>query len=295
VWCDVDLYVCDLQDQGDVSSSPMVSRSTPIPLKEVGALSVFIVADAVKLAGAGRGCGVFPKVRFENLPLLFKQVPAGSVKDVNMVEMQFDRGRLEQLRQVGSMHFKSLEWLMLDAVDFRGIPVDDFKLIFSGASGGGEEKQALFNTVKVIYFNKVQVPASISPDQVLQLKTIRDASTLIFHSAFGRTSNPLRFATSGILACLRERRNGVCLKLQLPDCALEESISQFIGHIKKVGGVGGLSGHSFDLYCTWHLGIHSIKGPVNVPSRGGLHTEGQRRWDPSLEADELDDGDAGGH
>jgi len=210
----------------------MVGRSTPIPLKEVGALSLFIVADAVKLAGAGRGCGVLPKVRFENLPLLFKQVPVGSIKDVNMVEVQIDRGRLELLRQVGSTHFKSLEWLMLDAVDFRGISVDDFNLIFSGA-GSGNERQALFNSVKVVYFNKVQVPASISPDQVL--RTLRDASTLIFHSALGRTSNPIRFATSGILSTLRERRNGECLKIQLPDHALEGSISQLIGQIKKVG------------------------------------------------------------
>lgn len=215
------------QDQsGSVSS---VSRSAPIPPVP---LSVFVVADAVKVAGAGRE--VFPKVRFENLPALFNQVPVGSVKDVNIVEVQLDTGRLELLHQVGS-HFKSLEWLMLDAVDFRGISLDDFKLLFSSASGGGGGKQALFNSIRAIYFNKVQLPASMSPDQILQLKAIRDASTLVFHSALGRTSNPLRFATSGILNCLRERRNGECLKLQLPDYALEESILQFVTKIRKVG------------------------------------------------------------
>jgi len=235
-----------LMDKSDTSAQ-MVSRSAPTP---PGSLSVFIVADAVKVAGAG--CEASPKVRFENIPVLFKRVPVGSVKDVNMVEVQFDKGRLELLRQVGSTHFKSLEWLMLDAVDLRGISLDDFKLIFSGASGGGEEKQALFNTVKAIYFNKVQVPASISPDLVLQLKAIRDASTLIFHTALGRTSNPLRFATSGILACLRDRRNGECLKLQLPDYALEESISQFVGRIRKEFTVSkSRSQFRVVVVCTW--------------------------------------------
>jgi hypothetical protein len=168
-------------------------------------------------------------VRLPDLPGLLSNCANGSLREVVIMDVQVDSKLLSIFHLVNLHCSDSLQWLMLDAVDFRRLSADDFKPLFNG---GPQQRGAIFSA-KTVYLYDVQMPGSFRADQLLQLNMIRDAGNLVIESKSKHTASFLLWPAA-IATCLADKRPE-SFKLRLSRNLVAGPVAGLIDCIKKVG------------------------------------------------------------
>jgi hypothetical protein len=168
-------------------------------------------------------------VRLPHLPGFLNNCVNGSLREVVIMGVQVDSKLVAIFHLVNPHCSDPLEWLMFDAVDFQRLSADDFKSLFNG---GLQQRGALFSA-KTVYLYDVQLPGSFPADQLLQLKTIRDAGNLVLESKPKHTG-PFLLSPAAIATCLADKRPG-SFNLRLSRNFVAGPVAGLIDCIKKVG------------------------------------------------------------